>query len=557
MPQTKFIFVTGGVCSGLGKGIATASIGAILKTAGYRVSVIKMDPYLNIDPGTMSPYQHGEVFVTDDGYEADLDLGHYERFIDEPLSRLSNMTTGQVYQKILSEERQGKFLGKTIQIIPHITGAIKQKMKETAERTKADFLLIEIGGTVGDIEGEPYLEAARQFHREAGAHNAMFVLITLLPYLMTSGELKTKPTQMAVRELHRVGIQPDIILARADQKIPKELLEKIALFCDVPSENAIPAPTVKSIYEVPISFETYGISKLIYAHMGMQGKKPNLAPWKALVKNMRNGAKRKTTVAMVGKYTAHGDAYISVREALKSAAAYHNAKLSIIDIDSEKLEEKDQKEWKTLKSTNGIVVPGGFGGRGIEGKIMAAQYAREHMVPYFGLCLGMQIMSIEYGRHVALNTDTVNSTEFDQKIEHDVIHIMPEQRKNLADKHMGASMRLGAYACELAKGSHAYDAYNEKVPHAIPTENKNGMLVISERHRHRYEFNNDYREKFSQAGFIFSGINREKNLVEIAELKNHPWMLGTQFHPEFQSRPLRPHPLFRDFIGATVKHTPK
>jgi CTP synthase len=548
---TKFIFVAGGVCSGSGKGIATASVGAILKAAGYRVTVLKMDPYLNVDPGTMSPYQHGEVFVTDDGYEADLDLGHYERFIDEPLSRLSNMTTGQVYQKVINEERQGAYLGRTIQIIPHITQAIKDKIKDSAHRSKADFMLIEIGGTVGDIEGEPYLEAARQFHREIGQENAMFVLITLLPYLATSDELKTKPTQMAVRELHRVGIQPDIILARADQKIPKELLEKIALFCDVPTENAIPAPTVKSIYEVPLNLESYGISKLIYQHLKMQGKKPNLKPWQDLVKKMKNGGK-KITIAMVGKYTAHGDAYISVHEALKAAAAFHSVKLSIIDVDSEKVEERDAKAWKALKSADGIVVPGGFGARGIEGKVMTANYARENQIPYFGLCLGMQIMTIEFARNL-LKTKNVNSTEFDLKTEHPVIHIMPDQRKNLAEKHMGASMRLGAYDCALEKGSKAYEAYSDKALSAVPAQVKGGKLVISERHRHRYEFNNDYREQFEKEGFVISGVNIERNLVEIAELKNHPFMLGTQFHPEFQSRPLKPHPLFRDFISAVAK----
>lgn len=550
--KTKFLFISGGVCSGLGKGTAMASIGAILKASGYTVTVLKLDPYLNIDPGTMSPFQHGEVFVTDDGYEADLDLGHYERFIDEPLSRLSNLTTGQVYQTLLAEERRGEYLGRTIQVIPHVTTAIKQRIRDAAERSKADFVLIEIGGTVGDIEGEPYLEAARQFHNEVGHENVLFILMTLLPYLETSGELKTKPTQMAVRELHRVGIQPDIILARADRKIPKDLLEKIALFCDVPIENAIPCPTLKSIYEVPLGLEAYKVSTLIATHCQLKHKKPNLLPWKTLLKRLKNGAGKKITVALVGKYTAHGDAYISVHEALKAAAAFHSAKLHIIDIDSEKLESKDKREWKRLEEASGIVVPGGFGSRGIEGKIMAATYAREKKIPYFGLCLGMQIMSIEFGR-MLLKTKNVNSTEFDAKVEHPVIHIMPEQRKNLADKHMGASMRLGAYECALAPDTLAYDAYTAKAENAIPTANKGGKTIISERHRHRYEFNNDYRDSFAEAGFVFSGLNPEKNLVEIAEVKGHPFMLGTQFHPEFQSRPLRPHPLFRDFIGVCIK----
>ncbi|MEW6610342.1 MAG: CTP synthase [Patescibacteria group bacterium] len=550
--STKYIFVAGGVCSGLGKGIATASIGAILKAAGYRVSVLKIDPYLNVDPGTMNPYQHGEVFVTDDGYEADLDLGHYERFIDEPLSKESNITTGQIYQKVIANERQGAYLGRTIQIIPHITGAIKEKVITTARQAEADFLLIEIGGTVGDIEGEPYLEAARQLHREIGQEHVLFALITLLPYLGTSGELKTKPTQMAVRELHRVGIQPDIILARADQKIPRDLLEKIALFCDVPTENVIPAPTVKSLYEVPINFESFGISKLIYHHFQLKGKKPNLSPWKQLNRRIKNGRGRKVKIALVGKYTAHGDAYISVHEALKAAAAYHEVKLVLQDIDSEKLEENNKQEWKKLKSMDGIVVPGGFGNRGIEGKILAAQYAREHGVPYFGLCLGMQVMSIEFGRAV-MKLKSVNSTEFDQKTEHPVIHIIPEQEKNLAEKHMGASMRLGSYECKLMKGTKAYDAYVSKEPSAVKRKSLDHAYIINERHRHRYEFNNDYRERFMQAGALFSGINPEKDLVEIIEIKNHPFMVGVQFHPEFQSRPLRPHPLFKEFINAVMK----
>lgn len=551
MTKTKYIFVTGGVCSGLGKGTAMAAIGAILKASGFTVTVMKMDPYLNIDPGTMSPYQHGEVFVTDDGYEADLDLGHYERFIDEPLSRNSNITTGQVYQQVLAAERQGSYLGRTIQVIPHITTVIKERIREAVSRTSPDFLLIEIGGTVGDIEGEPYLEAARQWHREAGNENVMFALVTLLPYLETSGELKTKPTQMAVRELHRVGIQPDVILCRADKKIPKELLEKIALFADVTPAAAIPCPTLKSIYEVPLDLEANGISKLIFNHFNIKSKKPNLAAWKSLVKALKNGGK-KITVALVGKYTAHGDAYISVHEALKSAAAFWGVKLSIVDIDSERLESKDNKEWKRLKEVSGVVVPGGFGVRGIEGKIMAAQYCRENKIPYFGLCLGMQIMSIEFGRMIFKNKE-VNSTEFDNRVKHPVIHIMPEQRVNLAEKHMGASMRLGAYDCKLIKGTKAESAYASKEVSAVPVSDKNNTLVISERHRHRYEFNNEYRSQFEEAGFIFSGINPQKDLVEIAEVKDHPFMLGTQFHPEFQSRPLKPHPLFREFIKSCLK----
>ncbi len=552
MAKSKYIFVMGGVCSGLGKGAATASIGAVLKAANYSVTALKLDPYLNIDPGTMSPLQHGEVFVTDDGYESDLDLGHYERFIDEPLSRSSNITTGQVYQKILAEERQGAYLGRTIQVIPHITGAIKDKLRDTASQTKADFVLVEIGGTVGDIEGEPYLEAVRQFHREIGNENVLFILITLLPYLAVSSELKTKPSQMAVRELHRMGIQPDIIMTRADIPIAKDLLEKVALFADVPTENVIPAPTLKSVYDLPAHLESYKMSDIIYTHFKIRGRKPNLSAWRHLTKRLFNKRAKELQIALVGKYTAHGDAYISVHEALKASAAWRGAKLTIVDIDSEKLEQEDASEWARLKKANGIVVPGGFGNRGIEGKIKAAKYARENQVPYLGLCLGMQILCIEFAR-LFLKTKEVNSTEFDIKVQHPVIHIMPEQRKNLAMKHMGASMRLGAYPCTLSPNTLAYKIYSDKQSSAVPMEIKGGNMVISERHRHRYEFNNDYRQQFIDNGMVFSGLNEELDLVEISELKNHPFMIGVQFHPEFQSRPLRPHPLFRDFMAAALK----
>ena len=551
--DTKYIFVMGGVCSGLGKGIATASIGAILKAAGYRVSVLKLDPYINVDPGTMSPFQHGEVFVTDDGYESDLDLGHYERFIDEPLSRLSNITTGQIYQKIIADERHGTFLGRTIQIVPHVTGIIKEKIKEITARTQADFIIIEIGGTVGDIEGEPYLEAARQFHREIGSGRVMFVLMTLLPYLATSGELKTKPTQMAVRELHRVGIQPDIILARSDLPIPAEALEKIAAFSDTPLGNVIPAPTIKSIYEVPINFERSGMSGLIYKHFGIDGRTPNLEEWERLVANIQKSNGGALTIAVVGKYVGHGDAYISVYEALKSAAAYHAAPLEIVSIDSEKLENADDEAWQVLAEADGLLVPGGFGHRGIEGKINAVRAARERKLPYLGLCLGMQVMSVEFGRHV-LKTNEVNSSEFDTSVAHDIIHIMPDQREKIADHEMGATMRLGAYPCHVVEGTRSFRAYTDSAPHAVPSDHAMGGVRISERHRHRYEFNNKYRQRLEEAGMIFSGVNSERNLVEIIELRDHPFMVGVQFHPEFQSRPLKPHPLFRDFVAAALRH---
>lgn len=537
---TKYIFFTGGVCSGLGKGLSAAAVGAILKTAGFKVFTLKVDPYLNVDPGTMSPYQHGEVFVTDDGYEADLDLGHYERFIDVALTRQSNLTTGQIYQRLIEKERKGKFLGKTIQIIPHITDEVKAYLRSVAASSKADFLLIEIGGTVGDIEAEPYLEAARQFALEESRRNVMFMHITLLPYLKTSNELKTKPTQASVRDLRRQGIQPDVILARSDYPIDKEHLEKISQFCNVKPERVIPAVTVSSIYEVPIHFEKYKISDIIFDRMKIRPRKTDLKQWKQLVKRIKNGTKQKIAIAMVGKYTAHGDAYISVNEALNAAVAHHRVKLKLVHVDSEKLEKKDRKSWNELRKADGIVIPGGFGNRGTEGKIATAKYARENKVPYLGLCLGMQIASIEVARNLA-GIDDATSEEFDPKGDNRVIHVMESQVEKLKQQDYGATMRLGAYPAKLKKGSLAHKAY--------------GADKISERHRHRYEFNNKYREVLEKNGLDIVGISPDNELVEIVEVKDHPWMVGVQFHPEFKSRPLEPHPLFRDFIGAVVKRT--
>ena len=536
MQKTKYIFITGGVCSGLGKGIASASIGAILRASDYSVFTLKLDPYLNIDPGTMSPYQHGEVYVTDDGAETDLDLGHYERFIDTDLSKLSNLTTGRVYDKVLKGERSGEYLGKTIQIIPHITNEIKNQIKKAAKASKADFLLIEIGGTVGDIEGDPYLEAVRQFHREVGSHNAMFIHLTLLPFLKASGELKTKPTQASVRELYRRGIQPDIILARSDKRIDKEAMAKIALFADVKEEAVIPAPTIKSIYEVPLNFEKkYHISKIIFEHCELPNKKPRLDAWEKLIKKIKVNHKKKISIALVGKYNENLDAYISVVEALKAACFHNNISLDLVWINSSKLEKKDKTELKKLKKVKGIVVPGGFGQRGIEGKIMAAKYARENNIPYLGLCLGMHVATVEFARHV-LETKSVNSTEFDTKTKNPVIHILPG---HTADEEKGGTLRLGAYPCVLDKESLSYKAYETH--------------RIDERHRHRYEFNMDYRKVLEEAGMRFAGISPDKRLVEIIELKDHPFFVACQFHPEFKSRPLRPHPLFRDFIKASLK----
>ena len=522
----------------MGKGIASASIGAILKAAGFKVFTVKMDPYLNPDPGTMSPFQHGEVFVTDDGYEADLDLGHYERFIDEPLSRESNLTTGQIYQKILAEERKGNFLGKTIQVVPHVTDKIKEFIFRAAKKSKADFLLVEIGGTVGDIEGEPYLEAGRQIHHELGDARVMFIHLTLLPYLKASNELKTKPTQMSVKELQSRGIHPDMILARSDYRIGRELLDKIAMFCDVRPEAVIPAPTIASIYEVPINFEKFNISKIILQKFGLLISRPKMKSWIDLAKKIKGEDGREITIAKVGKYTAHGDAYISVDEALKAAGFENKAKIKIVAVDSEKLEDNDKDEWRVLKAADGILVPGGFGKRGVEGKILAAKFARENKIPYLGLCLGMQILTIEFARW-CLKTKDANSEEFDEKTKNPVIHIMKEQKKKMAESNFGATMRLGAYPCVLVKNSKSFAVY--------------GTLKVSERHRHRFEFNNDYRERLEKGGLVIAGVSPDKKLVEIVEIKNHPWMVGVQFHPEFKSRPFRAHPLFRGFVKACVK----
>ena len=532
--MSKYIFVTGGVCSGLGKGIAGASIGMLLKAAGHRVVIQKLDPYLNVDPGTMNPYQHGEVFVTYDGAETDLDLGHYERFIDEEFTSLSSVSTGQIYKKVLEDEREGVFLGKTIQIIPHITNTIKSYIRNCAEKSKADIMICEIGGTVGDIEAEPYLEAARQMHNEEGHHNVMFVHLVLLPYLNSSGELKTKPAQGSVRELRRIGINADIILCRYDEAIREEHLEKIALFCDVRREAVIPAPTVDSIYQVPVNFHSFNITKQILEHLRLDYKEPEIEEWRAFVEKVCNGLPS-LKIALVGKYTELKDAYLSVVEAVKSAGYFNNVKTELIWIDSEKIEkggDAEQSEMKKLKEAAGIVVMGGFGKRGIEGKITVAKYARENSVPYLGICLGMQIAAIEFARNV-LGLEKSDSTEFNAETPDPVIYLMPGQR-NIYKK--GGTMRLGDYECGLRKDSKSFAAYGEE--------------KITERHRHRYEFNNDYKERFEKAGMVVAGTNPDSGLCEILENINHPWFVGVQFHPEFKSRPLRPHPLFRDFIKS-------
>ncbi|MBD3360224.1 CTP synthase [Candidatus Peregrinibacteria bacterium] len=534
----KYIFVTGGVCSSLGKGIATASIGALLKASGLKVSTQKLDPYLNVDPGTMSPFQHGEVFVTEDGGETDLDLGHYERFIDVNLSKYSSVSTGQIYNEVLEKERKGTYLGRTIQIIPHITNTIQERIILAAEKSHCDVLIGEIGGTVGDIEGLPFYEAIRQLRYKVGEENSLFIHVTLLPYLEASKELKTKPTQASVRELRSIGIQPDFILPRADRPIRKEHIKKIALFCDVEEKYVIPAQTVKSIYEVPLRFNKYNITQLVAEKLKLGKLRPKLVEWRKLVKKIK--AKKPTLkIAMVGKYTGLEDAYISVIESLKIACYHQNRDLEVTWISSEKLEEQDEKVWEELKSVNGIVVPGGFGVRGTEGKILAAKYARENNIPYLGLCLGMQIMTIEFTRD-ALNNKQITSEEFDEENsageENHVIHFLPGQS---IDRAKGGTLRLGAYPCKIKKGTKTHKLY--------------GKDLIKERHRHRYEFNNKFKEKLEKAGMVFAGIYPKQNLVEIAEIKAHPFMIGTQFHPEFKSRPNKPHPLFKGFIQAAKK----
>lgn len=535
---TKYIFVTGGVCSSLGKGIASASIGALLKSAGLKVFTQKLDPYLNVDPGTMSPFQHGEVFVTDDGAETDLDLGHYERFIDVPVSKLSTVTTGKIYLEVLEKERKGDFLGGTIQIVPHITNAIKDKIKTAAKKHKADIMLVEIGGTVGDIEGLPYLEAIRQLRHELGKQNTLFVHLTLLPYLEGSGELKTKPTQASVRELRSIGIQPDIILLRADRKITKDIPKKIALFCDVEEKAVIPAQTLDSIYKVPLAFQKYNLAEQIAEKLKLKDLKLNLTDWQQIETKL-NQEKEPLKIGIVGKYTNLEDAYLSVIESLKIACYHSNRDLDLVWIDSEKIENNDPKHLKLLHSVKGILVPGGFGRRGIEGKINAATYARENNIPYFGICLGMQLMTIEFLRHVK-NDPQITSEEFDedQKLDKSkyAIHFLPGQHK---DKEKGGTLRLGAYKCDLTPGTKTYKLYGNK-------------KQISERHRHRYEFNNKYKATLENNGMKISGFYKDANLVEIVEIEDHPFMVGCQFHPEFLSRPAKPHPLFFGFIQASL-----
>jgi CTP synthase len=530
---TKYIFVSGGVVSSVGKGITVASIGRLLKARGISVCILKLDPYINVDPGTMSPYQHGEVFVTDDGAETDLDLGHYERFIDENLTRLSNVTTGQIYSAVIGRERRGDFLGGTIQVVPHVTNEIKERIERVARQTDAEVIIAEVGGTVGDIECQPFLEALRQIHRELERDRTLFVHLTLLPYVGATGELKTKPTQHSVKELRSIGIQPDVICARSDYPVPDDMRDKIALFCDVERHHGPPLETADTIYSVPLILEEAGLGDFIVERLGLPAAAADLDQWRELVHRSRT-VKDEVVIGVVGKYVELQDAYISVREAISHAAWAHNRKPVIKFIDAQRLEQIDDWE-RLLEGLNGIIVPGGFGYRGVEGKIRAARFARERRVPYLGLCLGMQVLCIEFGRHV-FGTEDGNSTEFNLFTRYPIIDLLPEQR-DVEEK--GATMRLGVYPCQLKPGSRAAQAYDEP--------------IVFERHRHRYEFNNTFRERLGAAGLVFSGTSPDGRLVEIAEIQDHPFMVGSQFHPELKSRPNRPHPLFRDFLRAAAE----
>ena len=527
--MAKFIFATGGVVSSVGKGIAVASIGRLLKSRGISVSVQKLDPYLNVDPGTMSPYQHGEVFVTVDGCETDLDLGHYERFIDLELTRSSNLTSGVIYSSVIGKERRGDFLGGTIQVVPHVTNAIKENMHALAEESGAEVIVVEVGGTVGDIEGLPFLEAIRQMRNEVGRDNVLYIHVTYLPFINATRELKTKPTQHSVKELRSIGIQPDVILSRSDYPVSDEIREKIALFCDVPPDAVIPLATVPNIYSVPVILEEARLGEIIIGELGLKGRPSDLADWQAMLAVMER-AKEPLPIAIVGKYVQLEDAYISVREALRHAAIYHGREVEISWIYSEDLEEDGAEG--VLQTVSGIIVPGGFGSRGIEGMIKAARFARAHRIPYLGLCLGMQIMVIEFARQL-FGTNEPNSTEFELETPYPVIDIMPDQRDVSG---MGGTMRLGEYPCELVTATIAKEAYQAS--------------MVRERHRHRFEFNNEYRQQFQDAGLVASGVSPDGRLVEITEIEDHPFMVGTQFHAEFNSRPHRPHPLFRAFVNA-------
>lgn len=531
--MSKYVFVTGGVVSALGKGITAASLGRLLKSRGLKVSIQKFDPYLNVDPGTMSPYQHGEVFVTDDGAETDLDLGHYERFIDVNLSQSNNVTTGKIYGSVIAKERKGEYLGATVQVIPHITNEIMNRITRVSRETNADVVITEIGGTVGDIESLPFLEAIRQLKINLGRENVLYIHCTLVPYLAAAGELKTKPTQHSVKELRSIGIQPDIIVCRSEISLSKDVKEKIALFCDIEYEAVIEATDSKNIYEVPLTLEEQGLARIVIKRLNLNAGQPDLTEWQEMITKMAN-LQKSVRIAIVGKYVRLQDAYISIYESLRHAGVVHNSNIEIKWVHAEELEVKPAHE--CLDKVDGILVPGGFGDRGIEGKIKAVKYARENKIPFFGICLGMHVAVIEFFRDV-IGHPTANSSEF-ADVEYRVIDLMPDQ-KDVED--MGGTMRLGLYPCKLAPNTLAYEAYQQE--------------IVYERHRHRYEFNNQFRPEAIKAGMKLSGLSPDERLVEMIELADHPWFVGCQFHPEFKSRPNRPHRLFIKFVEAALKQS--
>ncbi len=530
----KYIFVTGGVVSSLGKGLTAAALGTLLENRGLKVTLQKFDPYLNVDPGTMSPYQHGEVYVLDDGAETDLDLGHYERFTSTKLSRMNNLTSGQVYQTVLNNEREGKYLGKTVQVIPHVTDEIKNRIRLIAEQSKSDVLITEIGGTTGDIEGLPFLEAIREFALEVGYTNAIFLHVTYVPFIKAAGELKTKPTQQSVAKLREIGITPHILVCRCEKPLDKELRQKISMFCNVPYEAVIEEKDVDhTIYELPLMLQRERLDELVCQLLRLDTPPANMAHWQDIIRKLI-APQHRVRIGVVGKYIELQDAYKSVYEAIIHGGVANDCGVEIEKVEAEEIEKFGTE--KILKDLGGLLVPGGFGERGIEGKILAAQYAREHKLPYLGLCLGMQVATVEFARHV-LKLETAHSTEFDSATPHPVIALLDEQKKVT---RKGGTMRLGAQPCQLVVGSRAAQLY--------------GAFVVNERHRHRYEFNNAYRARFEEAGFLFSGTSPDGKLVEVIELKDHPFFLGSQFHPEFQSKPNAPHPLFRGFIAAVHQH---
>jgi CTP synthase len=532
--KTKYIFVTGGVVSSLGKGIAAASLGRLLKARGLRVTMMKLDPYINVDAGTMNPYQHGEVYVTEDGAEADLDLGHYERFIDVDMGRLNNATTGQIYHAVITKERRGDYLGATVQVIPHITAEIKDRIRMVAgDKDAFDVVIVEVGGTVGDIESLPFLEAIRQIARENGPQNCLFLHVTLIPFLSTVGEVKTKPTQHSVRELREIGIQPDLLLCRTEYPLDEKLREKIGLFCNVSQDDVFEVRDVETVYELPLVLEREGLGKRVLKRLGLRDKEPDLAGWRELVERIKH-PRRTVRIAVCGKYVQVRDSYKSIIEALVHAGAHHDARVELHWIEAEEFESHPARE--LLTGCSGVLIPGGFGVRGLDGKLTAVQYARVNRLPYLGLCLGLQVAVIEFARHVC-GISKANSREFAPDTKQPVIDFMPEQR---GIRHKGATMRLGSYPCFLARGSLAHRAF--------------GTDAVTERHRHRFEVNNTYREILERHGLKISGVWPEGNLVEIIEIEDHPWFLAVQFHPELKSRLTRPHPLFRDFVGACLTH---